>query len=59
MKEILTTIELDDAVRKVFKCPNLTNKESAQVVLRHPWLVEVYREEIKIRPIKRRLSCLP
>ncbi len=41
------TTRLDEAVRKVFSCPGLSDKESAQVVLRHPWLAEAYKDEIK------------
>lgn len=41
------TTPLEKALREVFKCPGLTSSESAQVVLRHPYLIEAYRDEIK------------
>ena len=43
---VTVTTSLDEAVRKVFSCKGLTDKESAQVVLRHPCLIDAYKEEI-------------
>jgi len=41
------TTKLDKAVRDVLMCPYLTDKESAQVVLRHPWLLSLFVDDIK------------